>query len=42
MMNKPFDKEKDLKKAGINSGKAFNIINKNQLDKRFAPGSSYL
>lgn len=42
-MSKAFDREKDLKYSGIDSKKAFNVINKNNLDKRFAPGGgSYL
>lgn len=41
-MGKAFDREKDLKYSGIDSQRAFGIINKNNLDKRFAPGGSYL
>jgi hypothetical protein len=41
-MLKPFDREKDLRYAGIESARAFKIINKNNLDKKFAPSSSYL
>lgn len=44
MMARPFDKEKDLKKGG--SGKAaeraFNVINKNPLDKKFRPSGSFM
>lgn len=42
MMARPFERERDLKYSGIDSNKAFKIINKNNLDKRFAPGSKYL
>lgn len=41
-MLKGFDKEKDLKYSGIDSQKTFGIINKNGLDKRFTPGSTFL
>lgn len=41
-MQKSFDREKDLKYTGINSQKAFGVINKNKLDNRFATGGSYL
>lgn len=41
-MNKPFEREKDLKYSGMDSQKAFGIINKNNLDCRFATGGSYL
>eukprot|EP00347_Sterkiella_histriomuscorum_P011129 403373648 len=41
-MTKNFDREKDLKYGGLDSSKAFGIINKNQLDKRFGAGGSYL
>lgn len=41
-MHKAFDREKDLKHSGMDSQRAFGIINKNNLDKRFAPGGSYL
>ena len=42
-MHKTFDREKDLKYSGMDSQKAFGIINKNNLDKRFATGGgSYL
>jgi hypothetical protein len=41
-MQKGFDREKDLKYSGMDSKKAFTIVNKNGLDKRFSSGSSYL
>lgn len=41
-MSKPFEREKDLKYSGMDSQRAFGIINKNQLDNRFSTGGSYL
>lgn len=43
-MRKNFDREKDLRAGGgITSAKAFQIINKNNLDKKFAPSNhSYM
>lgn len=38
-MTKSFDREKDLKYSAIDSKKAFNVINKNNLDNRFASAS---
>ena len=43
MMSRKFDHERDIKYSQIDSSKAFKVVNKNNLDKRFAPSSgSYL
>lgn len=42
MMSRPFDRERDLHRAGIDSQKAFAVINKNNLDKRFGSESRFL
>lgn len=41
-MNRGFDRERDIKYSGIDSQKAFNVINKNGLDKRFGGDSKFL
>lgn len=41
-MNRGFDRERDIKYSGIDSKKAFSVINKNGLDKRFGGGSKFL
>ena len=41
-MSRPFDRERDIKNSGIDSEKAFSVINKNNLDKRFGTGSRFL
>jgi predicted HAD superfamily Cof-like phosphohydrolase len=37
---RPFNRDKDFNHLGIDSAKAFKMINQNNLDKRFASGSS--
>jgi hypothetical protein len=42
-MSRPFDREKDLRHGGgIESSKAFSMVNKNHLEKRFGNESRYL
>jgi hypothetical protein len=42
-MLREFDREKDLKPYGMESGATFKIVNNNNLDKKFAPSrSSYM
>jgi hypothetical protein len=42
LMNRSFDRERDIKYSGIDSQKAFQAMNKNNLDKRFGGTSRYL
>ena len=41
-MTREFDRERDIKYSGIDSAKAFTVINKNNLEKRFGGTSRYL
>lgn len=41
-MSRSFDRERDLKYSGMDSQKAFQALNKNNLDKRFGGTSRYL
>ncbi len=42
MMGRGFDHERDIKYSRIDPQKSFNMINKNNLDKRFTSASGYL
>ena len=41
-MQRSFDRERDIKYSGVDSAKAFSVLNKNNLDKRFGGTSRYL
>ena len=41
-MSRSFDRERDIKYSGVDSAKAFSVIKKNNLDKRFGGTERYL
>lgn len=41
-MSRSFDRDRDIKYSGVDSSKAFTVLNKNNLDKRFGGSSRYL
>jgi hypothetical protein len=41
-MSRSFDRERDIKYSGVDSAKAFSVINKNNLEKRFGGTERYL